>query len=172
MGLSLPKSNLIFLKKCLDKWVHFKEMAVKYPEFNELKKESAFDWLVKSEGESFTKNKAIIRFDMFTQNRKVSISNDMKKAILTLLKKYVDAEQTSYADVTINVELQKVFDRNSKRKPKTEIYYILCVTVKKMNGETCNLKNTMEIHNVKGSGLLYKSCKIYAYDSLKQFILK
>ena len=31
-------------------------MAVKYPEFNELKKESAFDWLVKSEGESFTKN--------------------------------------------------------------------------------------------------------------------
>ena len=24
MGLSLPKSNLIFLKKCLDKWVHFK----------------------------------------------------------------------------------------------------------------------------------------------------
>lgn len=148
------------------------EMAVKYPEFNELKKESAFDWLVESEGESFTKNKAIIRFDMFTQNRKVSISNDMKKAILTLLKKYVDAEQTSYADVTINVELQKVFDRNSKRKPKTEIYYILCVTVKKMNGETCNLKNTMEIHNVKGSGLLYKSCKIYAYDSLKQFILK
>ena len=144
-------------------------MAVKYPEFNELKKESAFDWLVKSEGESFTKNKAIIRFDMFTQNRKVSISNDMKKAILTLLKKYVDAEQTSYADVTINVELQKVFDRNSKRKPKTEIYYILCVTIKKMNGETCNLKNTMEIHNVKGSGLLYKSCKIYAYDSLKQF---
>lgn len=115
-------------------------MAVKYPEFNELKKESAFDWLVKSEGESFTKNKAIIRFDMFTQNRKVSISNDMKKAILTLLKKYVDAEQTSYADVTINVELQKVFDRNSKRKPKTEIYYILCVTIKKMNGETCNLK--------------------------------
>lgn len=147
-------------------------MAVKYPEFNELKKEPAFDWSVKSEGESFTKNKAIIRFDMFTQNRKVSISNDMKKAILTLLKKYVDAEQTSYADVTINVELQKVFDRNSKRKPKTEIYYILCVTVKKMNGETCNLKNTMEIHNVKGSGLLYKSCKIYAYDSLKQFILK
>lgn len=45
-------------------------MAVKYPEFNELKKESAFDWLVKSEGESFTKNKAIIRFDMFTQNQK------------------------------------------------------------------------------------------------------
>lgn len=147
-------------------------MAVKYPEFNELKKESAFDWPVKSEGEDFKTNKAIIRLDMFTQNRKVSISNDMKKAILTLLKKYVDAEQTSYADVTINVELQKVFDRNSKRKPKTEIYYILCVTVKKMNGETCNLKNTMEIHNVKGSGLLYKSCKIYAYDSLKQFILK
>jgi len=79
-------------------------MAVKYPEFNELKKESAFDWSVKSEGESFTKNKAIIRFDMFTQNRKVSISNDMKKAILTLLKKYVDAEQTSYADVTIMIE--------------------------------------------------------------------
>ena len=149
-----------------------KELKSKDAEINELKKESAFDWLVKSEGESFTKNKAIIRFDMFTQNRKVSISNDMKKAILTLLKKYVDAEQTSYADVTINVELQKVFDRNSKRKPKTEIYYILCVTVKKMNGETCNLKNTMEIHNVKGSGLLYKSCKIYAYDSLKQFILK
>ena len=23
MGLSLPKSNLIFKKKCLDKWVHF-----------------------------------------------------------------------------------------------------------------------------------------------------
>ena len=23
MGLSLPKSNLIFWKKCLDKWVHF-----------------------------------------------------------------------------------------------------------------------------------------------------
>lgn len=78
-------------------------MAVKYPEFNELKKESAFDWSVKSEGESFTKNKAIIRFDMFTQNRKVSISNDMKKAILTLLKKYVDAEQTSYADVNVKV---------------------------------------------------------------------
>ena len=103
-------------------------MAVKYPEFNELKKESAFDWLVKSEGESFTKNKAIIRFDMFTQNRKVSISNDMKKAILTLLKKYVDAEQTSYADVTINVELQKVFDRNSKRKPKTE-FIIFCASL-------------------------------------------
>ena len=28
MGLSLPKSNLIFLKKCLDKWVHFKEIAM------------------------------------------------------------------------------------------------------------------------------------------------
>ncbi len=24
MGVSLPKSNLIFLKNCLDKWVHFK----------------------------------------------------------------------------------------------------------------------------------------------------
>ena len=92
--------------------------------------------------------------------------------ILTLLKKYIDVEHNPCTDVTINVELQKVFDRNSKRKPKTEIYYILCVTVKKMNGETCNLKHTMEIHNVKGSGLLYKSCKIYAYDSLKQFILK
>ena len=43
-------------------------MAVKYPEFNELKKESAFDWSVKSEGESFTKNKAIIRFDMFANS--------------------------------------------------------------------------------------------------------
>ena len=143
-------------------------MAVKYPEFNELKKESAFDWLVKSEGENFKTNKAIIRLDMFTHNRKISISNEMKKAILTLLKKYVDVQQTPYTGVTINVELQKVFDRNSKRKPKTEIY----VTVKSINGESCNLKNTMEIHNVKGSGLLYKSCKIYAYDSLKQFILK
>jgi len=28
MGLSLPKSNLIFLKKCLDKWVHFKELSI------------------------------------------------------------------------------------------------------------------------------------------------
>lgn len=27
MGVSLPKSNLIFLKKCLDKWVHFKECS-------------------------------------------------------------------------------------------------------------------------------------------------
>ena len=27
MGLSLPKSNLIFLKKCLDKWVHFRAIA-------------------------------------------------------------------------------------------------------------------------------------------------
>ena len=26
MGLSLPKSNLIFLKKCLDKWVHFRQL--------------------------------------------------------------------------------------------------------------------------------------------------
>ena len=26
MGLSLPKSNLNFKKKCLDKWVHFKIM--------------------------------------------------------------------------------------------------------------------------------------------------
>ena len=26
MGLSLPKSNLIFLKKCLDKWVHFSKL--------------------------------------------------------------------------------------------------------------------------------------------------
>ena len=147
-------------------------MAVKYPKFNELKKESAFDWLVKSEGEDFKTNKAIIRLDMFHPNRKVSISNDMKKAILTLLKKYIDVEHNPCTDVTINVELQKVFDRNSKRKPKTEIYYILCVTVKKMNGETCNLKHTMEIHNVKGSGLLYKSCKIYAYDLLIQFILK
>ena len=147
-------------------------MAVKYPKFNELKNEPAFNWLVKSEGEDFKTNKAIIRLDMFHPNRKVSISNDMKKAILTLLKKYIDVEHNPCTDVTINVELQKVFDRNSKRKPKTEIYYILCVTVKKMNGETCNLKHTMEIHNVKGSGLLYKSCKIYAYDSLKQFILK
>ena len=130
-------------------------MAVKYPKFNELKKEPAFNWLVKSEGEDFKTNKAIIRLDMFHQNRKVSISNDMKKAILTLLKKYIDVEHNPCTDVTINVELQKVFDRNSKRKPKTEIYYILCVTVKKMNGETCNLKHTMEIHNVKGSGLLY-----------------
>lgn len=63
------------------------EMAVKYPEFNELKKESAFDWLVKSEGEDFKTNKAIIRLDMFHPNRKVSISNDMKKAILILVTK-------------------------------------------------------------------------------------
>ena len=27
MGLSLPKSNLIFKKKCLDKWVHFTEFC-------------------------------------------------------------------------------------------------------------------------------------------------
>lgn len=60
-------------------------MAVKYPKFNELKKEPAFNWLVKSE-EDFKTNKAIIRLDMFHPNRKVSISNDMKKAILTLLK--------------------------------------------------------------------------------------
>ena len=26
-GLHLPKSNLIFIKKCLDKWVHFKSRA-------------------------------------------------------------------------------------------------------------------------------------------------
>lgn len=110
-------------------------MAVKYPEFNELKKESAFDWSVKSEGESFTKNNAIIRFDMFTQNRKVSISNDMKKAILTLLKKYVDAEQTSYADVTINVELQKVFDRNSK--PETN--YTQHTHIKHKHHPCCNI---------------------------------
>ena len=33
MGLSLPKSNLIFLKKCLDKWVHFNIPLPKgYPE--------------------------------------------------------------------------------------------------------------------------------------------
>ena len=25
MGVSLPKSNLIFKKKCLDKWVHFRQ---------------------------------------------------------------------------------------------------------------------------------------------------
>ena len=147
-------------------------MAVKYPKFNELKKESAFNWLVKSEGEDFKTNKAIIRLDMFHPNRKVSISNDMKKAILTLLNKYVDVEHTPCTGIIINVELQKVFDRNSKRKPRMEIYYILCVTVKNINGESCNLRNTMEIHNVKGSGLLYKACKIYAYDSLKQFILK
>ena len=29
MGLSLPKSNLIFLKKCLDKWVHFNDYETK-----------------------------------------------------------------------------------------------------------------------------------------------
>ena len=28
MGLSLPKSNLIFLKKCLDKWVHFRPLII------------------------------------------------------------------------------------------------------------------------------------------------
>ena len=28
MGLSLPKSNLIILKKCLDKWVHFKLLEI------------------------------------------------------------------------------------------------------------------------------------------------
>ena len=34
MGLSLPKSNLIFLKKCLDKWVHFSKLLFThhYPE--------------------------------------------------------------------------------------------------------------------------------------------
>lgn len=31
MGLSLPKSNLIFLKKCLDKWVHFSRYWKDYP---------------------------------------------------------------------------------------------------------------------------------------------
>ena len=30
MGLSLPKSNLIFLKKCLDKWVHFSTSSDSY----------------------------------------------------------------------------------------------------------------------------------------------
>ena len=37
MGLSLPKSNLIFLKKCLDKWVHFNPNApglVEWPAAN------------------------------------------------------------------------------------------------------------------------------------------
>ena len=28
MGLSLPKFNLIFFKKCLDKWVHFTDYFV------------------------------------------------------------------------------------------------------------------------------------------------
>ena len=32
MGLSLPKSNLIFLKKCLDKWVHFTEYKLQLPD--------------------------------------------------------------------------------------------------------------------------------------------
>ena len=27
MGLSLPKSNLFFKKKCLDKWVHFNDVC-------------------------------------------------------------------------------------------------------------------------------------------------
>lgn len=145
-------------------------MAVKYPEFEELKKESVFDWLVKSEGENPKTNKAMIRLDLFHRNRKASISNDMKKAILTLLGKFV--KERPYTNVLINAELQKVFDRNPKRKPRTEIYYILSVTVKKIDGEDCNLNHTMEIHNVKGSGILYKNCKNYAYDSLKQFILK
>ena len=30
MGLSLPKSNLIFLKKCLDKWVHFNGLLTEF----------------------------------------------------------------------------------------------------------------------------------------------
>ena len=29
MGVSLPKSNLIFLKNCLDKWVHLTQEALK-----------------------------------------------------------------------------------------------------------------------------------------------
>ena len=29
MGLSLPKFNLIFFKKCLDKWVHFMARCMK-----------------------------------------------------------------------------------------------------------------------------------------------
>lgn len=145
-------------------------MAVKYPEFEELKKESAFDWLVKSEGENPKTNKAMIRLDLFHRNRKVSISNEMKKAILTLLGKYVKEEP--YTNVLINAELQKVFDRNPKRKPRTEIYYILSVTVKKIEGKDCDLNTTMEIHNVKGSGILYKHCREYAYNSLKPFILK
>ena len=28
MGLSLPKSNLFFKKKCLDKWVHFRCLSL------------------------------------------------------------------------------------------------------------------------------------------------
>ena len=37
MGLSLPKSNLIFLKKCLDKWVHFIYSIVETAKANNLK---------------------------------------------------------------------------------------------------------------------------------------
>ena len=48
MGLSLPKSNLFFLKKCLDKWVHFTLHEINDKKFIEAlsKVETAEDYLM------------------------------------------------------------------------------------------------------------------------------
>lgn len=54
MGLSLPKSNLIFLKKCLDKWVHFNIQEIK----------RGFEKLLFLYSEKFTQNAIMVLWNI------------------------------------------------------------------------------------------------------------
>lgn len=87
-------------------------MKVKYPEYKELKKVSAFDWLAQTNMKT-PEPTQIIRIDMFNKHRNLCLSNDMRKTILQMVKEH---EKKDLSNITINAELQKVFGKNEETK--------------------------------------------------------
>lgn len=140
-------------------------MKVKYPEYKELKKVPAFDWLAQTDMKT-PEPTQIIRIDMFNKRRNLCLSNDMRKTILQMVKEH---EKKDLSNITINAELQKVFGKNKETK-KWETYYILVVTIDRNTKKKQKIK--LEAHNVKGSGQLYQLFRKYMNTELAKILLK
>lgn len=140
-------------------------MKVKYPEYKELKKVPAFDWLAQTDMKT-PEPTQIIRIDMFNKRRNLCLSNDMRKIILQMVKEH---EKKDLSNITINAELQKVFGKNKETK-KWETYYILVVTIDRNTKKKQKIK--LEAHNVKGSRQLYQLFRKYMNTELSKILLK
>ena len=70
MGLSLPKSNLIFLKKCLDKWVHFNAKYLQKKAFRQklenILSETEYEGMLEQVLEMLDEDKPIPRKMLYT----------------------------------------------------------------------------------------------------------
>jgi len=140
-------------------------MKVKYPEYKELKKVPAFDWLAQTDMKTPDPIQ-IIRIDMFNKRRNLCLSNDMRKTILQMVKEH---EKKDLSNITINAELQKIFGKNKETK-KWETYYILVVTIDRNTKKKQKIK--LEVHSVKGSGQLYQLFRKYMNTELSKILFK